>query len=160
MAIRLHALDHVRLDLEPHDLHGRLRARPLELVAAATAEALASCATLLHQAGITPLMLPTIAAAASTGDEFGSVTLQWRGRDDATGWPAMTAHLVVSPDGDGSRLTLVTTRVPAPALTSTRLGALHRQRLARLLVGAFLRRLGTHVRTDVRRPSRTPELTR
>jgi hypothetical protein len=141
----IHRLASVGSPLPPDDLHRRLRADPRGTVAETTADALSTCTPLLRRAGLPPRAVPLV--TADEDGELGSVTIRWRGADDETGWPAMTAFLVVTPAGSGSLLTLYTSRVPGPELTTTRLGAVHRQRLARILVRAFLHALADHLRT-------------
>jgi hypothetical protein len=135
---RVHPLTSTISPFEPDVVHRRLREQPPQLAAAATGAALAACSPMLRRAGLRAVALPTVTAAASGPDDLGSVTIRWRGDDDATGWPAMTAYLVVTPTGSGSALTLFTTRVTAPELTTSRLDAVLRRRLGRALVRAFL----------------------
>jgi hypothetical protein len=101
-----------------------------------------------------------VTAAASGPGELGSLTIRWRGADETTGWPAMTAYLVVTPTGSGSALTLFTTRVSAPELTTSRLDAVHRRRLGRALVRALLRHLTDALPSVPVRPLQSVETSR
>lgn len=154
MTLRIHPLASVTATAKPDDVHRWLRAHPQELAAAATADALSSCGPVLRSVGLRPTAVPTVTTDA--GGELGSLTIRWRGADERTGWPAMTAYLAVTPAGSGSLLTLYSSRFPGPELRTSTLHAVHRGRLARILVGAFLQALVQQRQTV---PTVQPELT-
>jgi hypothetical protein len=125
---------------EPADeVHRRLTADPQALVADATADAITRSAPLLRRWGVGARTLPTVSAAPSAGGELGSLTVRWHGVEEVTGWPAMTARLLITPTGPaGCELTLATTRAPALGLRATQLSELHRRRAVHVLVAGFL----------------------
>jgi hypothetical protein len=121
------------------EVHRRLTADPQALVADATADAITRSAPLLRRWGVVARTLPTVSAEPSAGGELGSLTVRWHGVEEVTGWPAMTARLLVTPTGPtGCELTLATTRAPALGLRATQLSELHRRRVVHVLVAAFL----------------------
>jgi hypothetical protein len=124
------------------EVHRRLLADPQAIVAAATADALTRSAPLLRRWGVIARTLPTVSAQPSCGGELGSLTVRWHGAEADTGWPAMTARLLLTPTGPtGSELTLATTRAPALGLRAGQLSELHRRRALHVLVAAFLHAL-------------------
>lgn len=128
--------------LLPHpaeQVHARLTARAEPAVVAATARALTSCAPLLRRWGLVVRSLPSVAVAATREGQIGSVEVRWSGREDETGWPAMTGWLVVTPAGvHDSILALHSTRPATAGLQVPAWTDLHRQRAAELLVDRFL----------------------
>lgn len=124
--------------LPPEEVHARLTADPA-LLTAATADAVRRCATGSHRFALRACALPTVTAALSGPDEPGSARIGWEGAEERTGWPAMTAWLVVSPRGAaGSRITLVSTRAPATGLLPDRLQRAHARRLLAVSIQSFL----------------------
>ena len=154
MSIPLHQYASVPVAATATAVHDRLTAAPHELVTAATADALRCLAPAVRAWGLSTRALPTVATGPG-GDE------------DATGWPALTAWLVATPDVEGrSRLALVSHRSPGAELATVRLDRLHRQRLTRTAVQTFLRALADRLQERVpprptpgpgtRHPDRTP----
>jgi hypothetical protein len=155
MTLPIRTFRSVQLGMSADEVHRRLTAAPHPLTSAATADALTRSAPLLRRWGLVPRTLPTVTVEPSGRGELGSLTLHWSGVEDATGWPAMSARLLVTPLGPtASELTLATTRAPALGLHATRLTALHRQRAIHVLVGGFLHALAARVE---RAPARSVE---
>lgn len=150
-----------RLGHPAHQVHQRLTDDPQALVAATTAAALTRCAPLLRRWGFVAHALPTITAEPSGAGELGSLTIRWRGDEDVTGWPAMTAQLLVTPTGaaDGE-LRLATTRPSARGLHARQLSELHRHQAIHVLVDSFLHEVADHLVQAPADPlARSPEAT-
>jgi hypothetical protein len=137
MTVPLHQYASVPLALTPETVCERLVADPQELVRRATADALTAMGPHLRRWGQTIAALPTTTARTSGSEALGCVELVWAGAEEATGWPALTGHLVVSPAGQaGSRLRLFSHRSPHGGLASSRLDPLHGQRIVTAVCSA------------------------
>jgi hypothetical protein len=135
-----------RLRRPAEEVHRRLTAEPQALVALATADAISRSAPLMRRWGFTARTLPNVTAEASEEGELGSVSIRWHGAEEITGWPTMTARLLVTPTGPtGTELTLTSTRAPALGLHASELSELHRVRAMDVLVDSFLRALAGQV---------------
>jgi hypothetical protein len=135
-----------RLGHPADEVHRRLTAEPQTLAAAATAAALSRSSPLLRRWGLVARTLPTVTAAASGAGELGSLTIRWTGAEDVTGWPAMTAQVLVTPTGPAdSELTLATTRPAARGLHASSLSELHRHQATDVLVGSFLHEVADQI---------------
>jgi hypothetical protein len=139
----LHHLSSITVAAPATVVHARLTADGLDAVTSATAAALELLGPPARSTGLPPRALPTVSARlpdGADGSGIGSLELRWSGAEDATGWPALTASLVVTPSGPtSSRLSLFSRRAPGAELHTTRVGRLHRQRLLDLAVRTFLR---------------------
>lgn len=134
------------LATRPTAAHLRLRDAPEQLVASATAAALAKLTPLARTWGLSPRQLPTVTARPTGDDEIGSIELTWSGDEHRTAWPSLTGRLVIDQrPGCGHRLTLLTRRSPATAVSTTGLGRLHRRRLLQVAVQGFLHELAHDV---------------
>jgi hypothetical protein len=146
MTVPLHQYASVPLALAPETVCERLVVDPQELVRRATADALTAMGPHLRRWGQTIAALPTTTARTSGSEALGCVELVWAGAEEATGWPALTGHLVVSPAGQaGSRLRLFSHRSPHGGLAGSRRDPLHGQRIVHGSVQRFLRDLGRHL---------------
>lgn len=135
------------------EVHRLLTAEPQPLVSAATAAALTRSAPLLRRWGFVAHALPTITAEPSGAGELGSLTIRWRGAEDVTGWPAMTAQLLATSTGPaGSELTLATTRPSARGLHAPTLSELHRHHAIHVLLDSFLHEVADHLERAPARP--------
>jgi hypothetical protein len=153
----LHHLSSITVAAPATAVHARLTADGLDAVTSATAAALELVGPPARSTGLPPRALPTVSARlpdGADGSGIGSLELRWAGAEDATGWPALTASLVVTPSGPtSSRLSLFSRRAPGE-LHTTRVGRLHGQRLLDLAVRTFLRVfVGT---LDLRSPAPSP----
>jgi hypothetical protein len=148
------------LQLSADEIHARLTSDAETTVLTATAAALTSCAALLRRWGLVVRSLPTVSVATVPQGGIGSVEVRWGGREDETGWLAMTGWLVVTPDGpDDSVVTLYTARPATLGLHVPAWTELHRRRVAELLVDHFLAALADRLdRVEVTGPpDRRPE---
>jgi hypothetical protein len=153
MTVPLHQYASVPLALPPETVCERLAADPQQVVRRATADALTAIGPHLRRWGQTIAALPTTTARTSGSEALGCVELVWAGAEEATGWPALTGHLVVSPAGQaGSRLRLFSHRSPHGGLAGSRLDPLHGQRIVHGSVQRFLRDLGRHLDDRGARP--------
>jgi hypothetical protein len=156
----LHQFASVPLAASPATVRERLLADPHGAVQRATAEALTAMGPHLRRWGLRIFALPTTEARAANPDEFGCVEVVWSGSEDATGWPALSGQLVVSPAGPvGTRLRLFARRSPHAELITSRLDLLHRQRIVHVSIQRFLRELGRQLDDAGARPP-TGHLTR
>jgi hypothetical protein len=157
----LHHLSSITVAGPATAVHTRLAADGLDAVTSATAAALDLLGPPARSTGLPPRALPTVGARAGEGADgsgIGSLELRWSGAEDATGWPALTASLVVTPTGPtSSRLSLFSRRSPGAELHTTRVGRLHRQRLLDLAVRSFLREFVAAL--DLRSPAPSPPAT-
>jgi hypothetical protein len=148
----------IPVDQPADEVHRRLTADPQAVVTAATAVALHRSAPLLRRWGLTPTSLPSTTSVAASERELGCVTIGWRGDEDATGWPATSAQLLVTPTGPRTcALTLATTRGPAVGLAAARLDHLHGRRAVHLAVSSFLRAVVEQVDRVEPAPTQAPE---
>jgi hypothetical protein len=144
MTIPLHHFPASPIALSVDEAHRRLTADAQGVVVAATADVLDRCTPTLRRWGVVPRALPTVATAATDAGELGAVAVRWRGDEAATGWPAMSARLLLTPTRSGGcELTLATTRAPSFGLAVTQVGRVHGERAVHVLVAAFLRSLAT-----------------
>jgi len=114
-------------------------------VTTATADAIGRCAPRFADWGLPMHVLPAVEAAVADGGEPGQVRLRWSGPEDVTGWPSMTAWLVVGPRGEGSRITFVSTRAPSTGLGATSVHRSHARRLLAVAVQSFLQALAANL---------------
>lgn len=140
----LFAYHAVHLALAPTVTLGRLLADP-EVLTVATADAIGCCAPRFADWGLPMHVLPTVEATVADDDAPGQVRLRWSGPEEVTGWPSLEAWLVVSPRGDGSRITFVSTRTPATGLGATSVHRSHARRLLAVAVQRFLEALAEHL---------------
>lgn len=140
----LFAYHAVPVPLTPGDTLARLLADPA-LLTAATADAIGRCGPRFADWGLPMHVLPTVEAAMADDDAPGQVRLRWSGPEDVTGWPSMTAWLVVGPRGDASRITFVSTRAPATGLVTTSVHRSHARRLLDVAVQSFLQAVVGHL---------------
>jgi hypothetical protein len=153
MMVPLHQYASVPLALSPEAVCERLVADPQDVVRRATADALTAMGPHLRRWGQGIAALPTTTASTSGSEALGCVELVWAGAEEATGWPALTGHLVVTPAGPaGSRLRLFSRRSPHGGLATSRLDRLHRQRIVHASIQRFLRDLGHHLDDRGARP--------
>ncbi len=153
MSAPLHIFRPVGLSHTADEIHSRLIVDAQALAVAATADALGRSAPLFRRWGLATSSLPTVAATASRDGELGSVTIRWSGDECATGWPGMSARLLVTPSGpSASELTLVTTRSPSLGLAARRLDRFHQRRGTRVVVHCFLLELAGHLDRAIVRP--------
>ncbi|MFU8841186.1 MAG: hypothetical protein ACNA8R_10770 [Nitriliruptoraceae bacterium] len=153
--LALHQYASVPLAASPATVYERLQADPDGLVQQATAEALTAMGPHLRRWGLRISALPTTTARPIGPEQLGGVEAVWSGAEDATGWPALSGQLVVSPAGPaGSRLRFFSRRSPHAELTTSRLDRLHRQRIVHVSIQRFLHELGRHLDDPVaRRPT-------
>lgn len=140
----LFAYHAVPVALGPAETLGRLLA-DLDVVTTATADAIGRCAPRFADWGLPMHVLPTVEAVVAADDAPGQVGLRWSGPEDVTGWPSLEAWLVVSPRGDGSRITFVSTRAPATGLGASSVHRSHARRLLAVAVQSFLEALARQV---------------
>lgn len=140
----LFAYHAVPLPLAPDETLARLLADPT-LLTTTTAEAIGRCGPRFADWGLPMHRLPAVETVAAGDEEPGQLRLRWSGPEDLTGWPALTAWLVVGPRGAGSRITFVSTRAPATGLGATSVHRGHGQRLLAVAVQAFLQALADHL---------------
>lgn len=150
MAAAFHPYASIRLPASSEEMSHQLSRSPDETVSAATAGALTRVEQALRGWGLQPTALPVVSATTVEPDAIGSVEVRWSGSEEATGWPAMTARLLVLPDqrGNGSHLSLWSRRSFAAELATTRLESVHRLRVVDVVVGSFLLELGERLETD------------
>lgn len=146
MAVPLHTYASVPVAAAADEVDRRLRADAHDLVIAATAAALAAVEAGAQRCGLRIAEIPMTAGRASEADEVGSIEVAWAGREDATGWPALTGRVLVVPDGAGfARLLLLSSRSPDAELLTGRVDRLHRRRLASVGLRRFLRALAAEL---------------
>jgi hypothetical protein len=149
----LHTFRAVRLPQPADVMHRRLTTDPQALAVASTAEALQDSAPLLRSWGLVASALPTVDASVTGVGELGSISLRWFGDEATTGWPAMSARLLVTPTGPtASELTLATTRAPALGLAASQLFEHHRHQAVDVNVAGFLRAVADHLQRVPARP--------
>ncbi|HSK23980.1 MAG TPA: hypothetical protein VK906_12425 [Egicoccus sp.] len=148
----LFAYHAVPLPLDPAETLARLLADPAMLTTA-TADAIGRCGPRFADWGLPMHLLPTVETVAAGDQEPGQLRLRWSGPEDVTGWPSLTAWLVVSPRAAGSRITFVSTRSPATGLGATSVHRGHAQRLLAVAVQAFLQALAGHLVTAADSPA-------
>ena len=121
----------------------RLTADVETLVSTATADALTILGARSARWGLTVSGLPTTTARTTAPEELGGAEITWRGDEAATGWPALTGRLVVTPQaGEHARLRLFALRSPSTELATDRLDRLHDQRIVNVSIERFLQDLG------------------
>jgi hypothetical protein len=146
MAVPLHAYASVPVAAAAGEVNRRLRSDAHDLVIAATAAALASVEAGAQRCGLRISEIPMTTGRASEADEVGSIEVAWAGREDATGWPALTGRVLVVPEGEGfARLLLLSSRSPDAELLTGRVDGLHRRRLASVGLRSFLRALAAEL---------------
>lgn len=139
MPIPLHQYASVPVSAPAAEVHRRLRTGARELVATATAEALTAMGRQAQPWGFRLSEVPVTTARATESRELGSIAVRWTGREDATGWPALTGRLVVVADAArASRLLFVSPRSPQAELATIRLDRLHRLRMTQVGIQRFL----------------------
>ncbi len=144
--VPLHQYASVPVSAHPETVSRRLLAEPDGLVGVATANALTVMGPHIRRWGLTVSQLPTTTAGPVGSGELGSTEVTWTGPEDATGWPALTGRLVVSPTGyAGSRLMFLSRRSPHAELATDRLDRLHRQRAVHVSIQGFLRDLANQL---------------
>jgi hypothetical protein len=140
---------HDSLLLADHDVAAvcdALRSDGPSLATEATAAALDTVGPLAISGGFPVRALPQVVARGPVDDELGCLTVDWRGDEDATGWPAMTLWIVPTPHPDGTRLALFSLRHPGFDLSTGRVDKVWRDRIARAAIRAFLVNLGGALR--------------
>jgi hypothetical protein len=156
MNVPLHTFPPRPVRLPVDEAFRRLTGDPQPTVVSATAAALERRTPLLRRWGVVARSLPSVTAEVTGDGGPGVVVIRWRGDEAATGWPAMTARLLLTPTPDGgSELTLATTRHPSLGLAAPTLDRFHRERAVRVLVAAFLEALAD---ASGQAPARTPDL--
>lgn len=140
----LFAYHAVPVALTPAETLRRLQA-DLDVVTTATATAITRCAPRFADWGLPMHVLPTVASTIADDDAPGQVHLRWAGPEDVTGWPALEAWLVVSPRGDGSRITFVSARAPATGLGARSVHRSHARRLLAVAIQSFLAALAAEL---------------
>jgi hypothetical protein len=137
----LHPLVALPLHGDPAAARARLVHDLDDLVAEATADAIATLAPQARAWGLRPSALPTVHARPTAPDELGAATVAWRGEEEQTAWPAVSGQLVVDTHPAGPRLLFLAERSPAAELRTGRLDRLHRRRLTDVAVRRALQRL-------------------
>jgi hypothetical protein len=154
MSVPFHTFPPRSVRLPVDEAFRRLTADP-QLAFMATAAALERTTQLLRRWGVVASSLPSVTAELTTDGGPGVVAIRWRGDEAATGWPAMTARLLLTPTEDGgSELTLATNRHPALGLAAPQLDRCHRERAVRVLVASLLEALADAV---TRTPAPVPD---
>jgi hypothetical protein len=141
MTSPLHPLVSLPLYGDASSAQARLVDHLDDLVAEATADAIATLAPQARAWGLRPSALPTVHARPTAPDELGAATVAWRGEEDRTAWPAVSGQLVVDAHPGGARLQFLAERSPATELRTGRLDRLHRRRLTDVAVRRALQRL-------------------
>ncbi len=152
MPTPLHQYASVPVAANATEIHRRLRADVHDLVAAATADALTAMERQAERWGLRITEVPVTAGRATEPTELGSIEVGWVGREDATGWPALTGRLVVVPEAETScRLLFVSPRSPHAEIATDRLDRLHHQRLTHVSIQRFLHDLARQLSRRDRR---------
>jgi hypothetical protein len=152
MPTPLHQYASVPVAASATEIHRRLRADVHDLVAAATADALTTMGRQAERWGLRITQVPVTAGRATEPTELGSIEVGWVGREDTTGWPALTGRLAVVPSSETScRLLFVSPRSPRAELATGRLDRLHRQRLTHVSIQRFLHYLARQLSEPDRR---------
>ncbi len=140
MTIPIHVQTTVEVDRPAYRVLEVLVRDPQQLATAATAAARPAVVAVAQAAGLDIGADPTVTAGPAGPDDLGAIEVRWDGDEDTTGWPAMTAWLVVNPTAAGTtRLTLVSHRAPAIELTTIRIDRVARDRITRVATRRFLR---------------------
>lgn len=141
-----HQLASVPLAVDAASSGRRLTADVETLVSTATAGALTILGSRSVQWGLSVTELPTTTARTTGSDELGIAEVTWGGDEAATGWPALTGRLVVTPQaGQHARLHLLSPRTPHAELVTDRLDRLHDARIVNVSIGRFLQDLAHHL---------------
>lgn len=149
MAPPLHQYASVTVAADAPEVVGGLRTDAHDLVATATADALAALVAPAGAWGLSATALPEARARATEADELGSVELEWRGHEDTTAWPSLVGRLLVIPQVTGStRVAFVSPRSPDAELATGRVDRLHRRRVVDVAVQRFLRDLARRLGDD------------
>lgn len=152
MPTPLHQYASVPVSADAAEVHRQLRADAEDLVAAATADALTTMGRQAERWGLRISEVPVTIGRATEPTEFGSIEVRWTGREDATGWPALTGRLVVVPEDEtASRLLFVSPRSPHVEFATSRLDRLYRQRLTNVGIQRFLHDLAGQLQEPDRR---------
>jgi hypothetical protein len=141
MTTPLHPLVSLPLHGDAASASARLVDHLDDLVAEATADAIATLAPQARAWGLRPSALPTVHARLTATDELGVAAVAWRGDEEATAWPAVSGRLVVDTHPVGARLVFLADRSPAAELRTRRLDRVHRRRLTEVAVRRALQRL-------------------
>jgi hypothetical protein len=137
----LHPLVSLPLHGDASPARARLVDHLDDLVAEATADAIATLAPQARAWGLRPSALPTVHARPTDTDELGAAALAWRGEEEVTAWPAVSGRLVVDTHPAGARLVFLAERSPAAELRTGRLDRPHRRRLTEVAVRRALQQL-------------------
>lgn len=138
-----HELASLAIASDASSVHGDLTAEAEERVGAATGDALTALTPRIRTWGLEPTALPETAVRPTDPEEFGALEVTWTGDEGTTGWPALTAQLLVTPEpGERSRLRLYSQRSPGGEAATRRVGRIHRRRIAEMAVQRFLFDLG------------------
>jgi hypothetical protein len=137
----LHPLVSLPLHGDVASVSARLVDHLDDLVAEATADAIATLAPLARAWGLRPSALPTVHAQPTVTDELGVAVVGWRGDEEATAWPAVSGRLLVDTHPGAARLVFLADRSPAAELRTGRLDRLHRRRLTDVAVRRTLQQL-------------------
>jgi hypothetical protein len=136
--IPLHVHTTVPLRVGCEEAVERLTSELAALATEATALAIEHVAPLARGGGFRATALPSVTVLEAADDDVAAAVVRWEGDEEATGWPAMTLSIVVTPTSAGSsRLALLSPRHPGYDLSTNRIDKVWRDRLARAAVRAF-----------------------
>ena len=130
-------------------LHRALTATLTDRVSTATASALTALGPQITRWGLTVTALPTTTTRMTNPHELGGGEVTWHGDEAATGWPALTGRLVITPQSrHRARLLLLSHRSPDAELATDRIDRLHRRRIVEVSVQRFLHELARNLDGD------------
>ena len=116
----------------------RLRTDPQPLAEQATSLAFERAAPILSEGSFRTPSGPRVAAEVGREEGLGVLVVQWYVDEEASGWPPMTLEVMVTTDGAGTDLAVVSVREPGYDLSRNRIDRSARDRLARGAVSHFL----------------------
>ena len=137
------------LDTDPQALVDELLADLPGLATDTTAHALAASDATLVAGRFRRPPAPTVQVAPTPPGTLGVVDLAWTSDEEATGWPQIGLTLAVEAAPGGSRLVVLSRRVPGYDLSSNRVDKHQRDQI--------LRELGSHVADATVRRLPTPD---
>jgi hypothetical protein len=149
MPLPFHQYASVPAAADAATLHRRLTVDVEEQLSTATASALTALGPLIRRWGLAVSALPSTTIRKTERGELGVAEIAWRGDEAATGWPALTGRLVVTPQpGQRSRLLFLSRRSPQAELATNRLDRQHRQRVVTVSIQRFLHDLAHQLAGD------------
>lgn len=139
MALPFHQYASVASLVDAATLHQHLVSDVEGHLAASTDKARAAIAPQIARWGFVTSASPTTSGAVTDPEEFGSAEVSWSGEEEATGWPALTGRIVITPQADRhARLQLLSLRSPFAELATRQIDRRHRQRIVYSSVFRFL----------------------